>query len=276
MNREPRAATLTKAIDVLSVLMSGPKSLSAIAKQTDLPKATIHRLLVGLGYKDLVIQIDGAGTYGLGPGCLRLAEAATKDGGGLSGVAMPVLERVWSETDETVTLHVRVGYQRLCVTEIISRGPLRYVSGVGSSAPLHVGSAGKVLLAFLTPAERARRPRQARVGRHLPELADRARGVAGRARQGSPSGVGRQLRGTGTRRRGHLGPGLRRRGRVARGPEPARAGRAIRPRAGACAARRLRQGGGGGHRPHGSDSQLLKSAPGFAASAAGGGTFVPC
>lgn len=153
MNREPRAATLTKAIDVLSVLMSGPKSLSAVAKQTDLPKATIHRLLVGLGYKDLVIQTDAAGTYALGPGCLRLAEAATKDGGGLSGVAMPVLERVWAETDETVTLHVRVGYQRLCVTEIISRGPLRYVSGVGSSAPLHVGSAGKVLLAFLTPAE---------------------------------------------------------------------------------------------------------------------------
>src|ERR1700721_2829273 len=153
MNREPRAATLTKAIDVLMVLVSGPKSLANIAKQTELPKPTIHRLLVSLAYQDLVIQIDQIGTYAIGPGCLKLAEAATKDGGGLVGVAMPVLERVWEETDETVTLHVRVGFQRVCVTEIISAGPIRYVSGVGSSAPLHVGSAGKVLLAFLPAAE---------------------------------------------------------------------------------------------------------------------------
>lgn len=153
MNREPRAATLTKAIDVLMCLLAGPKALAAIAKQTGLPKPTVHRLLVSLAYKDLVIQIDDAGTYALGPGCLRLAEAAATGGGGIAGVAMPVIERLWVDTDETVALHVRVGLQRVCVAEIISAGPLRYVSGIGASVPLHVGSAGKVLLAFLPAAE---------------------------------------------------------------------------------------------------------------------------
>lgn len=153
MNREPRAATLTKAIDVVMALLPGPRTLAVIAKQADLPKPTVHRLLEGLAYHDLVIQVDDDGTYALGPGCLRLAESATKDGGGLTGVASPVLEQLWLQTEETVALHVRVGTQRICVIELISPGPLRYVSGVGSSAPLHVGSAGKVLLAFLSPKE---------------------------------------------------------------------------------------------------------------------------
>jgi DNA-binding IclR family transcriptional regulator len=153
MNNEPRAATLTKAIDVLMTLLSGPKPLAAISKQTGLPKPTVHRLLEGLAYKDLVIQTDSEGIYGLGPGCLQLVDSATKDGGGLSGVAMPVLEELWRDTNETVALHVRVGLQRVCVAELISEGPLRYVSGVGTSAPIHVGSAGKVLLAFLPLAE---------------------------------------------------------------------------------------------------------------------------
>ena len=153
MNSEPRSATLTKAIDVLTALLGGPRSLAVISKQTKLPKPTVHRLLDGLAYKDLVIQVDEEGTYALGPGCLRLAEAATQDGGGLTGVAWPILERLWTETEETVSLHVRVATQRVCITELISSGTLRYVSGVGSSAPLTVGSAGKVLLAFLPPSE---------------------------------------------------------------------------------------------------------------------------
>lgn len=92
MNSEPRSATLTKAIDVLTALLGGPRSLAVISKQTKLPKPTVHRLLDGLAYKDLVIQVDEEGTYTLGPGCLRLAEAATQDGGGLTGVAWPILE----------------------------------------------------------------------------------------------------------------------------------------------------------------------------------------
>ena len=153
MNNEPRAATLTKAIDVLTVLLGGPRSLATISKQTKLPKPTVHRLLDGLAYQDLVIQVDDDGTYALGPGCLRLAEAATNYGGGLTGVARPILESLWTETEETVTLHIRIATQRVCITELISTRTLRYVSGVGSSAPLIVGSAGKVLLAFLPPNE---------------------------------------------------------------------------------------------------------------------------
>src|SRR5262249_20719445 len=122
------------------------------AEATQLPKPTVYRLLVGLSYQDLVIEVDGAGSYALGPGCLRLAEAAT-GGNGLGMVAMSVLERIWAETGDTVTLHVRGGLRRVCITELISSGPLRYVSGVGESSPVHVGAAGRVLLAFLPLAE---------------------------------------------------------------------------------------------------------------------------
>jgi DNA-binding IclR family transcriptional regulator len=73
----------------------------------------------------------------------------------LVGFSADALRRVWEKTRETVTVHVRIGPDRLCIEEIESPEAITYRAGVGRRVPLHAGSAGKVQLAFLPDAERA-------------------------------------------------------------------------------------------------------------------------
>jgi DNA-binding IclR family transcriptional regulator len=89
--------------------------------------------------------------YLLGPGFLRMFQGVMGDLGSIATLARPQLHELWSRSQETVTLHVSIGAERICVAELPSPQPIRYISSVGTTAPLHVGSAGKVLLAFLEP-----------------------------------------------------------------------------------------------------------------------------
>jgi DNA-binding IclR family transcriptional regulator len=137
-------------------LSNGPRTLTEVARATGLSKPTAHRLLASLGYESLVLKNRSENVYLLGPGILRLVQEATDGLGSIAVLARPDLEELWEKTGETITLHVRIGLERICIEEIASPSSIRYVATVGSSAPLHVGSAGKVLLAFEEPDELAK------------------------------------------------------------------------------------------------------------------------
>lgn len=147
---------VARAVDLLMVLTQGPRSLGDLAQEAGLSKATAHRLLASLGYQDVIIQDPSAGEYSLGPGCFRLVEAVSDGLSGLGAVARPVLERLREETGETITLHVRVASQRICIEELTSTHAMRYTAGLGATAPVYVGSAGKLLLAYLDDPARER------------------------------------------------------------------------------------------------------------------------
>ena len=143
-----------RAVDLLLALAHGPQTLGRLAERTDLSKATVHRLLASLGHGQLAIQDPSTGDYLLGPGCFVIADAVMRGLGGLGVLARPVLERLRDTTGETVTMHVRAGSQRLCVEELVSLQSVRYTAGVGTATPIHVGSAGKLLLAYTNKDER--------------------------------------------------------------------------------------------------------------------------
>lgn len=142
---------IERSIDILLALTEGPKDLSSVCRQAGLSKATVHRILAGLAYQGLVCQDPATSKYFLGPGAVRLASSATAGFDPLRIIARPVLEDLREQTHETVILHVRMGTLRVNIEELISNQELRYSGGVGSFAPVHVGSAGKVLLAWLDP-----------------------------------------------------------------------------------------------------------------------------
>ena len=148
--------SVARAIDVLMALADGDQTLGAVAKRIGLSKGTCHRILSSLTYQQLAVQDRISGNYSLGPGCYRFVEAVTSGSTGLGALTRPHLEQLWAASQETVTLHVRVGAQRICVEELPSPQHVRYVAGLGSSAPIYVGSAGRVLLAFLDDPDRSR------------------------------------------------------------------------------------------------------------------------
>ncbi len=144
---------VSRAVALLVALTDGPRPLGHLAAATELSKTTAFRLLATLAGDHLVIQDPDTGVYSLGPGCLQFLDTLSGPGNGLEFVARPELERLRNETGETAAVHVRVGGQRICVTELPSRQTIRYIAGVGVAEPVHAGSAGKVLLAWLDADE---------------------------------------------------------------------------------------------------------------------------
>jgi DNA-binding IclR family transcriptional regulator len=63
-------------------------------------------------------------------------------------VALPVMERIHQETEETVFLCVRRGYEAVCIERIDGRWVQSMALQLGGSLPLHVGAAPRALLAY--------------------------------------------------------------------------------------------------------------------------------
>lgn len=150
---EQRVQSVERAIDILMALSSAPRTLTEVTRATGLPKGTAFRLLASLNHQNLVVKAPESNLYMLGPGFLRVIQGVLTGIGAITRVAKPTIAHLWEETNETVSVHVRVGVERVCVDELPSPLPIRYMSEVGASVPLWIGSAGKVLLAFMDPAE---------------------------------------------------------------------------------------------------------------------------
>ncbi len=122
-----------------------------LGRATGVSKSTVNRLVRYFCARGYLMQLEGRGSYGLGPAAvdLGLRAAAQFD---LGGAAMPLLERLTRETDETSLLaSYRPGQNEvICVAQIASpREGLRVFQSLGSAIPLHAGAVAKAVLAFL-------------------------------------------------------------------------------------------------------------------------------
>ncbi len=129
--------------------------VTQIAEKVGLYKSTVHRILAALEAKGFVRQDPTTGRYHLGLKALELASVYLTSGD-LPAVAYGEMLLLRDQTQETVSLYVRDGLERVRVQR--AEGPLtvRRVVGLGERLPLYLGASGKVLLAWLPPAERSR------------------------------------------------------------------------------------------------------------------------
>jgi DNA-binding IclR family transcriptional regulator len=148
--------SVARAVDVLLTLGRGPMRLGDVSTAVSLSKPTTYRLLTTLRSKGMVVQDAVTGEYGLGPACFHLMSSVANGDAGFILEAGPALKVLRDKTEETVTVHVRAGLSRICIQEFPSPHPIRYIAGLGATAGIHVGSAGKVLLAFMPEADRER------------------------------------------------------------------------------------------------------------------------
>lgn len=151
-----RVQAVERSISILMALSNGARTLTDVARATGLSKGTAFRLLASLNHEQLVVKDPAANVYLLGPGFLRMFQGVMGDLGSIATLARPVLQELWTASQETVTLHISIGAERICIAELPSPQPIRYISTVGATAPLHTGSAGRVLLASLPDAVRER------------------------------------------------------------------------------------------------------------------------
>lgn len=128
-----------------------PLTLTELSVRTDMSKATVLRFLATLEQWCLIQKVHTG--YHLDVGTLPLAYAfLMKDS--LTTTALPVLQRVALSTQETVTLYVRAGMERVVVQRVEGRTPFAHTLPVGQRLPLLLGAPGLVLASAMQPADR--------------------------------------------------------------------------------------------------------------------------
>jgi len=139
---------LDKAVGVLRAAAVEPVGLSELCQRTGLPRATAHRLAVGLEVHGLLHR-GSDGRWRPGP---TLGELAAGGSDPLLEAASAVLPRLRDITGESVQLYRRDGTQRVCVATAEPASGLRDTVPVGARLPMTAGSGAKVLAAWAEPA----------------------------------------------------------------------------------------------------------------------------
>ncbi|MQA09233.1 MAG: helix-turn-helix domain-containing protein [Pseudonocardiaceae bacterium] len=132
---------------VLEAVAKEPCGLAELCNRTGLPRATAHRLAVGLEVHRLLRRGED-GQWRPGPALTELAGGATDP---LLDAALSVLPKLRDITGESVQLYRRDGMQRVCVSTAEPPSGLRDTVPVGTRLPMTAGSGAKVLAAWADP-----------------------------------------------------------------------------------------------------------------------------
>jgi DNA-binding IclR family transcriptional regulator len=145
---------LRNACRILKLLGSSPDGFKAadIGRRLGIPVTTTLRIMTTLHLEGLVRK-NGA-HFELGPVLIQLGNASLA-GTEIRTAALPVLEMLTAQTDETSHLAIPCDDRSLVVAVQDSPHPLRAASRPGFLAELHCSSTGKTFLAFLHHARLA-------------------------------------------------------------------------------------------------------------------------
>jgi len=126
---------------------------SALARQSHLPRPTVHRLLTSLLAEGLVDRDPDTGHWQLGPELFFLGSAA-RSRYDVTALAQPHVRRLAVTTGESAFFSARRGDETICLVREDGSFPIRsHVLVEGIRFPLGVASAGIAVLAFLPDPE---------------------------------------------------------------------------------------------------------------------------
>lgn len=125
-----------------------PLLATDVASLTGLPRSSVFRVLKTLRSAGFLFQDQETRAYVLGPRVLQLGALAQQQLARAEVVTPPLLE-LGQTTGETVTYSIIDVPNRLCTFVLDGPSDLRHVAQAGARYPLHLGAAGKVILAHL-------------------------------------------------------------------------------------------------------------------------------
>jgi DNA-binding IclR family transcriptional regulator len=135
-----------RVLSILAVFEKSlaPRTLTEISEEAGIPLSTTHRLLGELEAWE-ALQRDAHGRYQIG---IRLWELGQHAGRQVRDIARPLLQDLYSLTQETVHIAIREDTDALYIDRIYGSRRVPQASRVGGRLPLHATAVGKVLLAF--------------------------------------------------------------------------------------------------------------------------------
>lgn len=139
---------------ILATAGSRGLSLTEISARAGLPHPSVHRVLQQLGEERLVDRHAELRRYRLGPLAFELGVAGSTMYD-IRDLCEPEMKRLAADTEDTVYLVMRSGFDAVCLHRIEGSFPIRtLVLEVGSRRPLGVGAGGLAILAALPDPDR--------------------------------------------------------------------------------------------------------------------------
>jgi DNA-binding IclR family transcriptional regulator len=147
--------TLNRAFALLDCFTIDKPDLGVreLARMTGLSSSTTGRLLAAMKDAGILHQNSNNHVYSLGLKVLSWAGVYTNSLD-IRSLALAYLQELHRVTQETISLYLLDGKDRVCVERMESPHNVRITSRIGLRLPLYAGSAGKAMLAFLPEAQR--------------------------------------------------------------------------------------------------------------------------
>lgn len=135
----------------LLLLFSEQRSvrIADASRVLDVARSTAHRMVQMLQYRGFVVQNPETRAYVAGPELIRMALAVVQQID-VRTVALPVMERVRAELNETVHLGELRGTEIFFLESLESTKSVRVGQRTGVSMPAHCTASGRALLAALS------------------------------------------------------------------------------------------------------------------------------
>lgn len=153
-NSGPRS--VERAIDVIKLVARaepGGIRLMDLANQSQLSRATAHRLLSGLISEGFIEQVGNGGRYFLGPEATVISRAA-KLRIDWANIATSSLRRLVNAAQDVTLLTLRSGSDAVIVERLEGEFPLRtHVAKLGDRHPIGVGAAWIAMLSQMPDDE---------------------------------------------------------------------------------------------------------------------------
>jgi DNA-binding IclR family transcriptional regulator len=155
---DTETSSTLKAFGVLEILVRARRAvtLSELMQATELPKPTLHRTLSLFEEAGFLAREPGGRGYVVGERLSRFALDVLRSDAA-AAERRTILRRVVSEIAESCNLAVLQKGALIYLDRIEAPWPLRlHLPEGGVALPLHCCASGKLLLAYLPPAERQR------------------------------------------------------------------------------------------------------------------------
>ena len=146
-------ATVERAADVLNAFTDADGDtlgVTQIADELQLSKAVVHRILASLRTRGFVEIDEESRRYSLGPAALGLGLTYLQKID-VRDLARPLLRDLSDATNETATLSIRRGMQRMYIDQVTPDREVKMIVQLGHPYPLHAGGSSKCFLAHLPP-----------------------------------------------------------------------------------------------------------------------------
>jgi IclR family transcriptional regulator, KDG regulon repressor len=145
-----QSTVLTHITDILDCFSIEKTDLGVreAARLTNLSTSTVGRLMSAMKELGILQQNPTTKSYSLGLRILAWSGVymSSLD---IRNISLPYMTELHQITNETISLYILDGSDRVCIERMESAQNVRIVARVGRRLPLYAGSAGKAILAFL-------------------------------------------------------------------------------------------------------------------------------